>query len=71
MKKCKLCGETKELSEFYKSKDSKDWYRTYCKECWKNRWRLYYYFKQLNPVVEVDAPKPRMDFFERVRHLFI
>jgi hypothetical protein len=33
MKKCVLCGETKELRLFYKRKDSPDGYRNDCKPC--------------------------------------
>ena len=33
MKKCGLCGETKELVFFYKRKDSPDGYRNDCKHC--------------------------------------
>jgi hypothetical protein len=36
MKCCSKCGEVKELSEFYKRKDTKDGYRHDCKEC-KNK----------------------------------
>lgn len=36
MKKCKECGEVKDLSSFYFRKDS-DTYRTICKICWCNR----------------------------------
>ena len=33
MKKCRVCGITKELSEFHKEKRSKDGYRNNCKKC--------------------------------------
>lgn len=33
MKKCGRCGETKELTEFGKSKQTKDGLRCYCKAC--------------------------------------
>jgi hypothetical protein len=33
MKNCVLCGETKELTFFYKRKDSPDGYRNDCKPC--------------------------------------
>lgn len=33
MKKCVLCGETKELGFFYRRKDSPDGYRNDCKPC--------------------------------------
>lgn len=36
MKKCKDCGETKELTEFYKDKLSADGHRNNCKVC-KNK----------------------------------
>lgn len=36
MKKCSKCGVEKELKYFYKRKDSKDGYRSECKEC-KNK----------------------------------
>jgi len=40
-KKCSKCGEEKELTEFYKRKNSKDGFRNDCKECRikaVNRW---------------------------------
>jgi len=33
MKKCPKCKELKEVSEFYKSKSTKDGLRTWCKVC--------------------------------------
>ena len=39
MKTCNKCGEAKEFSEFYKSKISKDGYRSECKTCNKERER--------------------------------
>jgi hypothetical protein len=32
-KRCKICGETKPLSEFYKHKSTKDGVNCYCKKC--------------------------------------
>lgn len=32
-KRCAKCGEVKPVSEFYKSKESKDGLQSYCKEC--------------------------------------
>jgi protein-arginine kinase activator protein McsA len=42
MKKCSKCGETKALSEFVKSSQSKDGYYVWCKSCQKihmRNWR--------------------------------
>ena len=42
MKQCKVCGETKELTEFYKHPTSKGGRRNYCKACSNNKgatWR--------------------------------
>lgn len=33
MKRCNKCGELKEDSEFYKTTQSRDGLRTYCKQC--------------------------------------
>lgn len=33
MKKCKKCGETKPLEEFYKCTTNKDGHKGYCKVC--------------------------------------
>lgn len=35
MKTCSKCKQEKELSEFYKNKNRKDGYNTFCKECQK------------------------------------
>ncbi len=40
-KKCKKCGEEKELSEYYKSIENKDNKSTWCKECEKTRAKEY------------------------------
>ena len=37
MKKCRKCGETKEITKFYKHCKSKDGYLNHCKEC-QNDW---------------------------------
>ena len=37
MKKCKKCNEIKDLISFYKNKQSKDGFRSDCKDCVKNR----------------------------------
>ncbi len=36
-KKCKSCSITKEMSEYYKNKSSKDGHTFYCKECENKR----------------------------------
>jgi hypothetical protein len=41
MKRCSKCNIEKELDEFYKRKDSKDGYRTDCKECRDNIVKIY------------------------------
>jgi hypothetical protein len=35
-KKCLKCGETKDVSYFYKQKSMKDGLNPYCKECFNN-----------------------------------
>lgn len=42
MKKCKKCGETKELFDFYKSKRYKDGHLNKCKKCESERSLNYY-----------------------------
>jgi len=42
MKTCVKCGETKELSLFYKRKDSPDGFRNDCKDCRKNTTSINY-----------------------------
>lgn len=42
VKKCKKCGKVKDITEFYKHKETKDGYRNSCKECVKKqnkKWR--------------------------------
>lgn len=41
MKQCTKCGETKELTLFYKRKDSSDGYRTACKACYNKQSKAY------------------------------
>ena len=36
-KKCKICGEVKPITDFYKNHSNKDGYETLCKECRKAR----------------------------------
>jgi hypothetical protein len=45
MKKCVVCGETKELSLFYKRADSPDGYRNDCKPCRKLNTHINYFAK--------------------------
>ncbi len=66
MKICTKCNIEKELGEFYKRKDSKDGYRTDCKECRDNIVKIYqeknydkvseikrkYYLNNKNDVIE-------------------
>ena len=42
MKVCKVCGQEKPLSEFYKRKDTKDGHRNKCKSCEKEKSKHYY-----------------------------
>jgi 5-methylcytosine-specific restriction endonuclease McrA len=42
MKKCNKCEEWKDLSDFTKSKVTKDGLRHYCRECESIRWKLWY-----------------------------
>ena len=42
MKKCKKCGEDKDLSKFHKHKIEKDGYRSVCKDCRKIETTKYY-----------------------------
>lgn len=71
MKTCSYCKESRPLEMYYLSKNLEDWHRNICIDCARQYGRLRYHIRKTNPVVEVEAPKPRMDFFERVRHLFI
>lgn len=51
MKTCTKCGETKDFSEFYKNKNSKDGYYCACKECTKNRQKE----KKKNLIMQLKA----------------
>lgn len=42
MKKCKICGETKELTEFYRNSTYTDGYVTKCKPCHNSKSAEYY-----------------------------
>ena len=42
MKKCYTCGDTKEKSNFNKNKSRKDGLNSICRDCSKERSRLYY-----------------------------
>ena len=37
MKKCKVCGELKRISDFYKDNGKKDGYKNQCKVCTRNK----------------------------------
>lgn len=41
MKKCSKCGEYKDFDLFHKDKNSKDGYKTWCKECRKKETKSY------------------------------
>lgn len=41
MKKCRRCGESKSLSEYYKQKQHKDGLGSWCKSCDKSRMKKY------------------------------
>ena len=49
MKYCKKCDDTKEFSEFYKDRQSKDGLTKYCKSCCKSAERDYH---KRNPAVK-------------------
>ena len=40
-KKCRICEDIKELSEFHKKKSTKDGHRNECKECVKDIQKKY------------------------------
>lgn len=42
LKKCSKCGKELPLDKFYKYKQSKDGYRSICKDCWKQDNHNYY-----------------------------
>lgn len=39
-KTCHKCGRTLSVDNFYSSKNSKDGFRTYCKECYNKQTQL-------------------------------
>jgi len=39
---CRVCGQTKDLSEFYKDKSKKSGYSTICKNCGRAKRKAYY-----------------------------
>lgn len=49
MKKCSRCSEIKQLSDFYKSKNTKDGYLGYCKVCDSLMRQHYYKSLRLKP----------------------
>lgn len=55
-KTCHKCGRTLSVDNFYSSKNSKDGFRTYCKECYKQT--------QLNRIKKITtAPNPALEEF--------
>jgi len=51
-KKCKICGELKSLSEFYKNGT---WKRPECKECYKELIRKYWHLRKDHPTPELGT----------------
>lgn len=43
MKKCSACGQEKSIVEFYKTKANKSGLSSWCKECSRNKGKLYYH----------------------------
>ena len=56
-KTCPKCGRTLSVDNFYSSKNSKDGFRTYCKECYNKQ-------TQLNRIKKITtAPNPALEEF--------
>ena len=62
MKTCINCQETKDHSEFWADKRSRDGLQSYCKTCSKERGRQRYLARQGN--VMLRASKYRLDFMK-------
>lgn len=63
-KKCSKCNEVKPYEEFQRRKDSKDGYRSQCKECFNNHQRNYYnknkeHIRERNKKYELDPIKQK------------
>jgi len=52
MKTCYVCGETKELSEYYRHSKRKDKRQTHCKPCYKELQTGWYYKRKYGITVE-------------------
>ncbi len=55
MKRCKVCGETKPLTEFYKAAGSADGYRDDCKVCNLARKKQWYAANRETVIAKVKA----------------
>jgi hypothetical protein len=58
---CRLCGETKSVSEFHKKTDSFTGRQSYCKKCQKVRveeFRRKRIFRQVNRIESLNTPPP-------------
>ena len=69
MKKCSKCNIEKELTEFYKRKDSKDGYRADCKKC-KNEISKIYSENNYDKIIEIKRKyylNNKSDVIERIK----
>jgi hypothetical protein len=55
MKRCKKCGETKPLSEFYRATGMKDGHRSECKACHKTKQQRWYQENRQHAIAQVKA----------------
>lgn len=55
LRTCKKCGETKEIEEFVKNKESKDGYRHDCKMCIKKYRDEYYALNKIDIINKTNA----------------
>ena len=69
---CTRCKTEKALDDFYISK-KKSWFRSDCKVCGSLRNKFYYYQKSLKigSVVEVKAPKIKVNLIERIKRFIL
>ena len=65
-KRCSACWMEHPVTSFYKDPRKKNWLRAECKECYKYRQRMY----NRRRVIEVQAPKPRVNVWEWIKRLF-